>query len=110
MKPLSIDLRQKVIDSHKKGVKIGEIAEKFEVSDSFVRKLIKRHQETGGVEPKPHSGGAAAKLSEEHFEFIKSLKGETPKITLTDLCKKVAEKYQIKVSVPTMCRIVKKLK
>jgi transposase len=111
MKPYSIDLRQKVLDAHlKKQTSIREIAEKFGVSDSFVRKLLKRHQETGGIEPKPHSGGASAKLTEEHYVLVESMIAENNNITLVVLCKQIEAKTGIRVSVPTMCRILQKLK
>jgi transposase len=111
MKPYSIDLRQKVLDAHLKNqTSIREIAEKFGVSDSFVRKLLKRHQETGGIEPKPHSGGASAKLTEEHYVLVESMIAENNNITLVVLCKQIEAKTGIRVSVPTMCRILQKLK
>ena len=111
MKPYSIDLRQKVLDAHLKNqTSIREIAEKFGVSDSFVRKLLKRHQETGGIEPKPHSGGASAKFTEEHYVLVESMIAENNNITLVVLCKQIEAKTGIRVSVPTMCRILQKLK
>jgi transposase len=111
MKPYSIDLRQKVLDAHLKNqTSIREIAEKFGVSDSFVRKLLKRHQETGGIEPKPHGGGASAKLTEEHYVLVESMIAENNNITLVVLCKQIEAKTGIRVSVPTMCRILQKLK
>lgn len=111
MKPYSIDLRQKVLDAHLKNqTSIREIAEKFGVSDSFVRKLLKRHQETGGIEPKPHSGGASAKLTDEHYVLVESMIAENNSITLVVLCKQIESKTGIRVSVPTMCRILQKLK
>ena len=111
MKPYSIDLRQKVLDAHLKNqTSIREIAEKFGVSDSFVRKLLKRHQETGGIEPKPHSGGASAKLTEEHYVLVESMIAENNNITLVVLCKQIEAKTGIRVSVTTMCRILQKLK
>ena len=111
MKPYSIDLRQKVLDAHLKNqTSIREIAEKFGVSDSFVRKLLKRHQETGGIEPKPHSGGASAKLTEEHYVLVESMIAENNNITIVVLCKQIEAKTGIRVSVTTMCRILQKLK
>jgi transposase len=111
MKPYSIDLRQKVLDAHLKNqTSIREIAEKFGVSDSFVRKLLKRHEETGGIDPKPHSGGASAKLTEAHFALVENMIAENNSITLIVLCKQMEAQTGIKVSVPTMCRILQKLK
>lgn len=57
----SKDLRQRVVDAYK--AKLGsqrQLAERFRVSLSFVHRLIRGHQKTGGVNAKPHGGGALA--------------------------------------------------
>lgn len=111
MKPYPIDLRQKVLESRLNNqISIKEVAEKFGVSDSFVRKLLKRHQEAGTIDPKPHSGGASAKLTPEHFDVIKQVIAENHNITLATLCHQMEVQTGIRVSVPTMCRILQKLK
>jgi transposase len=61
--PFSVDLRQRIISVYqgKEGSQ-RQLAQRFKVSLSFVRDLTRRHRETGQVEPKPHGGGAVAKL------------------------------------------------
>ncbi len=111
MKPYSVDLRQKVLDTYLKNkTSIRETAERFNVSDSFVRKLIKRHQQTGSIEPKPHSGGASAKLTAEHYSLIEKVVAEEHNVTLAILCDRMEKQTGIRVSVPTMCRILQRLK
>ncbi|MDF5708759.1 MAG: hypothetical protein PUP90_14125 [Nostoc sp. S4] len=59
--PYSKDLRQRVVDAYK--AKLGsqqQLAERFQVSLSFVQRLIGGHQKTGEVNSKPHGGGALA--------------------------------------------------
>ena len=50
--PYSIDLRQRVINAYeaKEGSQ-RQIAERFQVSHSFVKKLIYRYRQTGTIEP-----------------------------------------------------------
>lgn len=54
-------MRQRVInaDEAKEGSQ-RQIAERFQVSLSFVKRLIRRYQKTGSVKPKSHGGGAIA--------------------------------------------------
>jgi transposase len=61
--PFSVDLRQRIISAYqgKEGSQ-RQLVQRFKVSLSFVRDLTHRHRETGQVEPKPHGGGAVAKL------------------------------------------------
>jgi len=63
MPALSVDLRQRIVAAYqaKEGSQ-RQLAERFKVSLSFIRDLTRRYRETGKVEPKPHGGGAVAKL------------------------------------------------
>lgn len=52
MKPYSIDLRQKIVDSYDCGEgSIRTIAERFRVSADCVRRLLKQQREQGTIAP-----------------------------------------------------------
>ncbi|MFH7029697.1 MAG: hypothetical protein ACHBN1_31130 [Heteroscytonema crispum UTEX LB 1556] len=57
--PLSASLRQRVIDAYKaeEGSQ-RQLADRFLVSLSFIKRLIRRDQDTGQVTPSPQKGGA----------------------------------------------------
>ncbi|MBE9019174.1 helix-turn-helix domain-containing protein [Chroococcidiopsidales cyanobacterium LEGE 13417] len=58
MKPYSTDLRRKIIEAkHKSNESIGQLAERFGVSYSFVSRLLKCYEAYSSVEPNPHGGG-----------------------------------------------------
>lgn len=58
MKPYSTDLRQKLIEVKEKTNKsIQQLAERFGVSYSFVKRLLLRYQASQSVNPLPHGGG-----------------------------------------------------
>lgn len=65
---LSVDLRQRLLAAYqaKEGSQ-RQLAERFKVSLSFVRDLMRHYRQTGSVEPKPHGGGATAKLGEQQL-------------------------------------------
>lgn len=111
MKPYSTDLRLKILETKKKtNESIEKLAERFQVSYSFVNRLIKRYETTGSVEPKPHGGGQSPKLKADQWEVVVKLVEEDNDATLQQLCDRLAENTGIRVSVPTMCRILQKLK
>lgn len=52
MKPYSIDFRKKIVEiwDYEK-ISIRKLTQRFEVSKSFIQKLIKKYQETGDIRP-----------------------------------------------------------
>lgn len=103
--PLSVDLRQRVISAYqaKEGSQ-RQLAERFKVSLSFVRDLSRHYRETGAVEPKPHGGGAVAKLTEAQLPLVQALIEAQPDALLVELCERFAQKSGVSVSVSTMQR------
>jgi transposase len=73
MKAYSMDLRERVVAAcdARDGTRV-QIANRFSVSVSWIRDLLKRRRETGSIAPKPRGGGrtpafdeaAAARLRE----------------------------------------------
>jgi transposase len=108
--PLSIDLRQRVIAAYqaKEGSQ-RELAKRFKVSLSFVRDLTRRYRQARTVEPKPHGGGAVAKLGVAQLPVVKALVEAQPDALLEELCERFAGKTGVNVSVPTMHRAMQRL-
>lgn len=110
MKAYSTDLRQKVIDAYKnRECSQRELAKRFSVSLSFVQSLLRRYHSSGSVEPKPHVGGRAAKLTWEQVALITTLVSEDNDAILVELCARLSERTGVKVSRATMGRITQKL-
>lgn len=108
---LSVDLRQRIIAAYeaKEGSQ-RELAERFKVSLSFIRDLRRHQRETGTIMPKPHGGGAVAKLSTKHLPIVAALVTAQPDALLEELCERFAEQSGVSVSVSTMQRAVCQLK
>jgi len=110
MKPYSTDLRLKIIEAkHKTNESIGQLAERFGVSYSFVSRLLKRYEATASVEPNPHGGGKPPLLNSRQIEILNQLVEEDKDATLQQLSVRLTEKTGIKVSIPTICRLLQKL-
>jgi transposase len=110
MKPYSRDFRRKILETKQKTQDSNQqIAVRFQVSYSFVRRLLKRYESTGSVEPNPHGGGKALKLNSQQIDVVTQLVEEDNDATLQQLCDRTEEKTGLKVSVPTMCRLLQRL-
>ena len=105
MKAYSLDLRERVVAAYQNGVEsIREVSEQFQVSESFLKKMLARHRAGGDLAPRGHGGGKKRTLSEGLRNWLLKTVLDEPDITLSDLQERVAGKKQITVSVPTLSR------
>jgi transposase len=107
MKAYSMDLRQKILRACDQ--RLGSqraIAMLFGVSPSFVEKLLRRHRATGDIRPRPHAGGRRAICDTTALAHVRRLVHEHPDATLAELAAQLEGQRGLRVSVPTMGRIV----
>jgi transposase len=110
MKPYSKDFRTKIIETKQKtNESIQQIANRFQVSYSFVYRLLKRYEAYSSVEPTPHGGGKPPKINSQQIEILSQLVEEDNDATLQQLSVRLTEKTGIKVSIPTICRLLQRL-
>jgi transposase len=110
MEALSLDLRERVLAACDEGdLTRQEVAEDFVVSRSFVQKLLRRRADGAPLGPRPRSGGAAPLLAEAELGRLRELVREKPDRTLAELRSALHESGGPRVSVPTVCRAMKKL-
>jgi transposase len=95
-RPLSNDLRERVIASVLRGESCRTVASRFGVAVSSVVKWSQRHRATGSVAP-GKMGGHRKRLLEPHCAFIKERIGQTPHLTLHGLKDELAARG-VKVS------------
>jgi transposase len=111
MKAYSFDLRQKILRACDQ--RLGSqraIATLFGVSQSFVEKLLRRRRTTGDISPRPHAGGRRALCDATALAHVRRLVCEHPDATLAELAAHLEAQHGLRVSVPTMGRIVLDLK
>lgn len=105
MQAYSLDLRQRVVSAYENGVEtILEVAERFEVSDSFIKKLLRRKRTTGEIAPIGHRGGQSKRLSPEHRQWLLKTVLAEPDITLSELRERLLSEKNLMASVSTLCR------
>jgi len=105
-KPYSIDLRQRILNAYfnKEGSQ-RLIAERFNVSPSFVRDLLYHYRTSGDLQPKPHGGRPKLKLDPVALEHLRQLSESNNDFTLEEL----RQHLPVAVSVPTVYRALKRL-
>jgi transposase len=111
MKAYSLDLRQKILRACDQ--QLGSqraIATLFGVSQSFVEKLLRRRRATGDISPRPHAGGRRAICDAAAFAHVRRLVQEHPDATLAELAAQLEAQRGLRVSVPTLGRLVITLK
>ncbi len=110
MQAYSLDLRERVVAAYENGVEtILEVAERFEVSDSFIKKLLRRKRATGEIAPIGHRGGQPKRLTDEHRKWLLKTVVAEPDITLGELRERLLAEKNLSVSVPTLCRQLRAL-
>ena len=89
MRPYSEDLRQRVVQACDDGLLTrDEIAEQFQVSTSWIRRLLQRRRETGSISALPGGRGPEPKLSDAQRDRLAKLVRERPDLTLAQLKKR----------------------
>jgi transposase len=110
MAAYSIDLRQKILRAWERHLGSQRaIADIFGVSLAFVEKVLRQYRATGDLAPKPHAGGQKPRLGATAQAIVQRLMGANPDATLEELCTGVAAETGVRVSVPTMCRVLQRL-
>jgi transposase len=104
------DLRRRVIIAWeaKEGSQ-RQLAQRFKVSLSFVRNLLRHYRQNGQIEAKRRGGYQQPTIKNEDLNIIQSLVEEKNDLLLRELCVRYQERTGIRVSIPTMHRAVEKL-
>lgn len=106
----SVDLRRRVIDAWKANEgSQRQLAQRFKVSLTFVRNLLRHYRQTGKVEAKQRGGYTQPKICVEHLTIVQVLIEEQNDVLLKELCERFAQRTGIVVSIPTMHRAVQRL-
>ncbi len=86
MKAYSPDLRERVVRACDEGRGTrSQIGELFQVSTSWIRRLLQRRRETGSFAALPHAGGPAPKMDPSRCARLMVLVTEQPEATLQEL-------------------------
>ncbi len=107
MRALSMDLRERVAAACDEGFDTrSEIAERFSVSESWIRRLLQRRRDTGSLAPRPHRGGHPPAFDAEAARKLREAVKATPDATLKEL----AEATGVACSTSAVDRTLRRLR
>ena len=88
MRADSIDLRERVVAAcdAREGTQ-EQVAARFAVSASWVRKLLRQRRATGSIEPRPHAGGHAPAFDGEAAARLRAAVRDDDDATLQELAR-----------------------
>lgn len=108
MKPYSIDFRSKIVQAYQQGnTSIRKVAQRFDVSKSFVQKLLLMQKTQGNLKPKQQGGSMKSELN-GYSTQLAAMVEKYPDGTLAEYCEYWGQIYGQCVSTSTMCRELKK--
>ena len=103
-----MDLRERVAKAKGTGSSY-EVAERFAVHDSWVRRIWIRLASTGSVAPLPRGGNRARKVDKEGEAMIRAWIAEQSDMTIVEVMARYFGEREISVSEPAMRRTLKRL-
>ena len=111
MRAYSLDLRERVVAAYEKGEQsIAEIAARFSVGQTFLKKMLRQKRETGSLECLPPRSGAKKRLQAKDRAFLSKQIKENPDATLAELQEVLESKQKVSVSRATLGRELKVLR
>ena len=105
-RPLSNDLRDRVIDAVESGMSRRTAAERFGVAVSTAIKWVRHWRETGSRCPRPQGGDKRSHRIEAHREAILALVEESLDITLADIAGHLERCHGLRVAQSTVWRFL----
>ena len=110
MKPYHIDLRKRIVDAYRKAEgSVRELAVRFKVAPKTVQNYLNLERETGGVEPRPHSGGVAPKLDDAGVREVRAVVAEKSDRTLAEIAGELDRRCHVRVGITTVWRALDRL-
>lgn len=105
-RPLSKDLRKRLISAVEGGQSRRAAARRFGVAASTAVKWVADWRREGRVEAKPLGGDRHSHRMEAHAADILALVDETPDITLTEIAGHLEEAHGLRVAQSTVWRLL----
>ncbi len=109
MKPLSLDLRRRIVDAYDaaEGTQAA-LAARFRVGQATVERLVRLRRETGALKARPHGGGRAAQITEADRDGLLASFEKEPDLRQMDLADRFAAEGR-PVSQQTVSRALRRL-
>jgi len=108
MRPLSQDLRQRIIAARERGAGTGEVCRRFGVSRKSVERFWKQHRLTGTCQPKPIGGYRRSRL-EKHDRTLRRWIDQQVDLTLGQLQERCRQELNVTIGLTALWHRLEKL-
>ena len=105
-KPLSNDIRERLVSAVDSGLSRRSAARRFGVAASTAIKWVDQWRRTGDVGPRPQGGDHRSHRIEAHAEEILALVDEMPDVTLAEIAAHLDETHGLTVAQSTVWRLL----
>lgn len=109
-KPYSNDLRRKFLKSYDRGrASLREVAEQYEVSLGWAKKISARRTRTGQIDFVPYRRGRKSKVTEEVQQWLRDQVREQADLTLVELQQGLEREKKVRLSIGRLWEVLKDL-
>jgi len=108
MRPLSQDLRGRIITAREGGEGTGEVCKRFGVSRKSVERFWNQHRLTGKCQPKKIGGYRRSRL-EKHDRTLRRWIARQPDLTLSELQQRCLEQLKVPISMTPLWHRLERL-
>ncbi len=105
-KPLSNDIRERLIQAVEGGMSRRSAAKRYSVAPSTAIKWVNLWNRTGSFEPRPRGGDTRSHRIERYAEDVLALVDAAPDTTLAELAAYLEEAHGLKVSESMVWRLL----
>lgn len=101
MRPLSEDLRQRIIEARAKGEGTGEVCRRFSVSRKSVERFWKQHCTSGHCRPKQIGGYRQSRLK-KHEKQLRRWIAQQADLTLVELQQRCQKELDVQIGLTAL--------
>jgi len=108
MKPLSEDLRSRIVRAREQGAGVGEVCKRFHVCRSSVERYYKQYQRCGHCRPRQIGGYRISRLA-RHAHSLNAWIARSPDLTLEELQGLCRDKLNVSIGLNALWHRLDKL-
>jgi transposase len=108
MRPLSQDLRQRIIAAREQGEGTGEVSRRFGVSRKSVERFWKEYCQTGQCRPKQIGGYRQSRLAPHDRQLQRWLESQ-PDLSLEELRERFLERLAVRIGATALWHRLRRL-
>jgi transposase len=103
-----VRVRLAIVNLHKEGKTYTEVARLLSVGEATVSRVLRRHRESGTVDPRPRGGGNFSRIKAELAETLKHLVDKQPDSTCDELAERFFDATGVRVSRSAVTRALRR--